>query len=141
MKKSFLVRTLSILFCFVFVLSLCACGESVGESTKKKGCEVLGKNGENNFFVLVMKDGEPYKKYEVFTDKIDVKSALEPHNLLKYGKSGNIEYISSICGIKADFDKGEMWQISCNGAATTDISEFDIMCNEVYVFEIVKFQQ
>lgn len=134
-------RILSLLLCFVLVLSLAACGtpDSQQEFTPVTDGETIGEGAKTFPLEITDKDGNTVH-VTVNTDEETVGAALEALNLVEGEESDYGLYVDTVNGITADYKvDGTYWAFYINGEyANTGLDQTPIVDGETYTLMVVE---
>lgn len=132
-------RILSLLLCFVLVLSLAACGtpDSQQEFTPVTDGETIGEGAKTFPLEITDKDGNTVH-VTVNTDEETVGAALVALNLVEGEDSDFGLYVKTVNGITADYDvDGTYWAFYINGEyAMTGVDQTPIADGETYTLSV-----
>lgn len=133
-------KILSLLLCFVLVLSLAACGtpDSQQEFTPVTDGETIGEGAKTFPLEITDKDGNTVH-VTVNTDEETVGAALVALNLVEGEDSDFGLYVKAVNGITADYDvDGTYWGFYINGEyAMTGVDQTPIVDGETYTLMVV----
>lgn len=133
-------KILSLILCFVLVLSLAACGtpDSQQEFTPVTDGETIGEGAKTFPLEITDKDGNTVH-VTINTDEETVGAALLALNLVEGEDSDFGLYVKTVNGITADYDvDGTYWAFFINGEyAMTGVDQTPIVDGETYTL-IVK---
>lgn len=132
-------KILSLLLCFVLVLSLAACGtsDSQQEFTPVTDGETIGEGAKTFPLEITDKDGNTVH-VTVNTDEETVGAALVALNLVEGEDSDFGLYVKTVNGITADYDvDGTYWAFYINGEyAMTGVDQTPIVDGETYTLMV-----
>lgn len=132
-------KILSLLLCFVLVLSLAACGtpDSQQEFTPVTDGETVGEGAKTFPLEITDKDGNTVH-VTVNTDEETVGAALVALNLVEGEDSDFGLYVKTVNGITADYDvDGTYWAFYINGEyAMTGVDQTPIVDGETYTLMV-----
>lgn len=128
-------KILSLILCFVLVLSLAACGtpDSQQEFTPVTDGETIGEGAKTFPLEITDKDGNTVH-VTINTDEETVGAALLALNLVEGEDSDFGLYVKTANGITADYDvDGTYWAFYINGGyAMTGVDQTPIVDGETY---------
>lgn len=128
-------KILSLILCFVLVLSLAACGtpDSQQEFTPVTDGETIGEGAKTFPLEITDKDGNTVH-VTINTDEETVGAALLALNLVEGEDSDFGLYVKTVNGITADYDvDGTYWAFYINGEyAMTGVDQTTIVDGETY---------
>lgn len=128
-------KILSLILCFVLVLSLAACGtpDSQQEFTPVTDGETIGEGAKTFPLEITDKDGNTVH-VTINTDEETVGAALLALNLVEGEDSDFGLYVKTVNGITADYDvDGTYWAFYINGGyAMTGVDQTPIVDGETY---------
>lgn len=132
-------RIMSLILCFVLVLSLAACGtpDSQQEFTPVTDGETIGEGAKTFPLEITDKDGNTVH-VTVNTDEETVGAALVALNLVEGEDSDFGLYVKTVNGITADYDvDGTYWAFYINGEyAMTGVDQTPIVDGEAYTLMV-----
>lgn len=132
-------KILSLLLCFVLVLSLAACGtpDPQQEFTPVTDGETIGEGAKTFPLEITDKDGNTVH-VTVNTDEETVGAALVALNLVEGEDSDFGLYVKTVNGITADYDvDSTYWAFYINGEyAMTGVDQTPIVDGETYTLMV-----
>lgn len=144
-RKTNLIVLLMLLLTMSFCMTGCKGNDTVDPSavensqTYQGDQNVLGEGQTEIYFTVVDATGDE-TKFEIHTDKENVREALQEYDLISGDESDYGLYVKTVNGITADYDKDQTyWAFYINDEyASTGVDSTPVTAGDTYSFKVEK---